>query len=161
MRLIIMVKFNSFMKSFMKDDPYPRPTCSMIAYTVLLFGRRNVGRAWFAARDHWILAFLAFLTVVWGLLKAYDVHHADHFSRSGSLVVVLSFYSLFIGSKEYREILHTREDIGSPLDASSRIEVMQKTQGSSNLWVFFIAALGTLIWGYGDTVLNRVFGLRW
>lgn len=117
----------------------------------------HAGKAWFAERLHVVLAFVAFAFAVWGFLQATATGMSSYFGRSGSLIVVLGFVSIFIGAAHANGLFQAvaiADKLKAEVEKSAHAA---RAQALSNLWVFVITAVGTLIWGYGDLIPNDFF----
>lgn len=118
---------------------------------------RQAGKAWFAERDHRILALIALVIATWGFLQATATGMSSYFGRSGSLIVMIGFISIFIGTIHANSLFETRRTANEPRALLEKALNAERAQGLSNRWVFGITAVGTLIWGYGDIIPGDAF----
>ena len=93
-----------------------------------------------------------------GFFLFYDLSHKHNtfFMRSGSLLVILSAvteYQLVMS-----QIIKHQYKIGTPIKMSEIASSQNITQGEKTIKLFthISLILGTLIWGYGDLLVNII-----
>ena len=77
-----------------------------------------------------------------------------YFSRSGSIVVIIAFLYILIGTN-FEKI--TTDKFEMTEFVGFRIEIKNHIKNAERMavrWLIFISTLGTFIWGYGDLLFD-------
>jgi hypothetical protein len=126
---------------------------------------RQEAAAWYVERDHLRVAWVAFAIAISGLVEAFRSNDINYltFSRVGALIVIVGFFSVFIGLKHKDALSQSRaiySEYGTRQFVQDLADVNQPER-VYNRWVFGVTAFGTLIWGYGDIFLSKAVAWKW
>jgi|WetSurMetagenome_2_1015567.scaffolds.fasta_scaffold231781_2 hypothetical protein len=96
------------------------------------------------------LLVLAIVVVAVSFFYDLSAKKHDYFQRSGAVMTVLSGYLAYQGLNKYWTKSARSFERGYWLRTS-------KNQAIIDFCTLVIALLGTLIWGYGDIIFNKLF----
>lgn len=119
---------------------------------------RNAARVWYAEREHISIILFAISITLSGVCVAFRSALCTDFGRSGALIVIVGFLSVFIGLRHGGAIFKGLSVVFGE-DGVPPIRLLQdvdRAQRLSSLVVFLVTAYGTFIWGYGDLLLARL-----
>src|SRR5690606_15124665 len=103
-----------------------------------------------------MIALMAPLAALLGWLKPEDMLTSEWFMRSGAITAVFAFASQTVAASALDRL--SPPGMGS-LEQSRLSVIFNKPLKLIARFVFWLAIIGSLIWGYGDLGLSRAHGV--